>query len=182
MGSRHTNDRGDGQAHAHISHGFAAAAWGRHGCGGKVSHGEISAVRHTRDEARNHEDRVIRCQNREQVTHHEEPDEQQDQAAARQFASKGRNQRGTDHHAHRIDGDERGGVFFRNAKIIRNKRQQAHGHELRRADGKRTQGHGHHDDGTAAGGNLRLQRQRTAADAVFVCTARAELVDDFHEE
>ncbi len=37
-------------------------------------------------------------------------------------------------------------------------------------------------DGAAAGGDLRLQRQRTAANAVFVCAARAELVDDFHEE
>ena len=130
-------------------------------------------MRHARDEARNHEDGVIRCQDREEVTHHEEADEQQDQAAARQLAGKSRNQRGTDHHAHRINGDERGGVFFRNAKIICNERQQPHRNKLRGADGKRAQGHGHHDDGAAAGGNLRLQRQRTAANAVFVCAARA---------
>ena len=180
MGGRHADNRGDGQAHAHISHGLAAAAWGRHRCGRKVRYGEISAVRHARDEARNHEDGVVRRQDRKQIAHHEKGDEQQDQAAARELAGKSRNQRGADHHAHRIDGDEGGGVFFRNAKIIRDERQQAHGHELRRADGKRTQGHGDHDDGAAAGGNLRLQRQRTAANAVFVCAARAELIDDFH--
>ena len=78
LGGRYTNHRGDGQAHAHISHGLAAAAGRCHGCGGKVSYGEISAVRHARDEAREHEDRVIRCQDREQVAHHEEPNEQQD--------------------------------------------------------------------------------------------------------
>lgn len=128
---------------------------------------------HAGDKARNHEDGVIRCQDREEVAHHEEADEQQDQAAARQLAGKGRNQRGADHHAHRIDSDKRRGIFFRNAKIICNKRQETHRHKLRRADGKRAQGHGDHDDGAAAGGNLRLQRQRTAANAVFVCAARA---------
>ena len=128
---------------------------------------------HAGDEAGHHEHPVIRREDREQVAHHQKADEQEDEAAARELAGKGRNQGRTDHYAECVGGNQRGGGILRNPEVLRDQRQQAHRDELGSTDSKRTKGHRHHDDGAARGRNLRLAGQRPTVNAMFMGAARA---------
>ena len=121
-------------------------------------------MRQTGDEARHQQDAVVRGQGCQQVTHQQEGDEQDDEAAAWELACKCGDDWGAHDDTERVDGDDYRRRVFRNAEIIRDERQQAHGGELRGTDGESTQRHGNHDDGAARRGDFRLAWDGAALD------------------
>ena len=169
LGCRHTDHGGNGKPHAHHRHGKALLArWGHRGRR-QISYGEVCAVRQTSNEARHQQDAVIRGQGCQQVTHEQEGDEQDDEAAAWELSGERRDDGRAHDDAQRINRNNYRRRVFRNAEIIRDERQQAHRGELRGTDGKSAQRHGDHDDGAARRGDFRLARDGAALDTGILC-------------
>jgi hypothetical protein len=139
---RHAHDVGHAQPEQDAGDGAGLEPGRREVAGDQRRHAEVGAVRQPGEEARAHE-RGVRGGGGAQhvadgVGHHQ----RDQQGAARQLGAESGQHRRPDHHTERVGADHVPGGGDRDVDAAGDLRQQAHGHELGRADREAAQRQG----------------------------------------
>ena len=161
---RHAEHVGDGDAEHHLADGTARLAAHGEVDGHEGGDAEEGPVRETGDEARRHEQAVVRRDRAQDVADGERDHQADEQCLARPGRREQREERRTDDDAGGVGGDGVPGRGDVDADAGRDVGQQAHRDELGRADGDAAEDQGEGRQGGVTGlGHVDVQRTRTPA-------------------